>query len=237
MKSKNRFFFLLIVLLLLLVSCDVTNVPNKITSKTDYNLSREIVFEKTLTKDEMKNIVSEALNKIAEVRGYQTKVFIQKTKDTSYGKAYSANVEEIVYSDEKYYQGYIKEVNIDNDGETVEYFCKDDKEYYYNHTTGTKDRREDSYFTTYLSINMIEFLEDLEYRDYDKYGVDDKGNSIYISYVTVAEKSYEMRLIFNNNKLIHYAYAWRDYTNKYFDIFYEDYNNIEINYPDFKEYD
>jgi len=106
MKSKNRFFFLLIVLLLLLVSCDVTNVPNKTTSKTDYNLSREIVFEKTLTKDEMKNIVSEALNKIAEVRGYQTKVFIQKTKDTSYGKAYSANVEEIVYSDEKYYQGW-----------------------------------------------------------------------------------------------------------------------------------
>ena len=126
----DRFFFLLIVLLLLLVSCDVTNVPNKTTSKTDYNLSREIVFEKTLTKDEMKNIVSEALNKIAELRGYQTKVFIQKTKDTSYGKAYSANVEEIVYSDEKYYQGYIKEVNIDNDGETVEYFCKDDKVYY-----------------------------------------------------------------------------------------------------------
>lgn len=46
-EIKEQILFLLIVLLLLLVSCDVTNVPNKITSKTDYNLSREIVLKNT----------------------------------------------------------------------------------------------------------------------------------------------------------------------------------------------
>lgn len=237
----KKFLLLLTVLLLCfaIVGCGTIKSSNE--AKEKYNMSEEVEFEEIITQEEMQKIVEDAINYIIENNGYQTNMIVETTRKNAYGEPYQSKIEEIYCFEEKngklIENGYVYEENIDNDGEIVEYFCKDSFVYYYNHNTGTKAIREYGCMTTYLNINILELLADLNYDENDQYGIDKNGNTVMIAYCELNDILYEMRLVFKDNKLIHYAYEWVHSTNKYIDIYYKKSSEIEIKYPNLEEFD
>lgn len=237
----------LFLLSLLNISCTSKNIST--SAKDDYNLNKEIEFKKYISKDEMLKTIDNAINAIIENEGYQASILVNCVDE--YGHKYDEKIEEIFYFElvdgEEIDYGYILKENIDDDKETVEYFCYENIVYYYNKTKNHKYIRDESYFSYYLEIDIYELLEDLKssmmgekptigYTDeFDEYGIDEYGNTLLITYCKYNDKLYEMRLVFKDNKLIHYAYNWgRD--NTYVDVSYKKKRDIKINYPDFSEF-
>lgn len=238
---KKGLIVLSLLLSLLIMSCG-SSKKNSTTAKKDYDLSKEVEFEKMITKEEMKQVVEKAFNYVIENKGYQSSILIDATRKNDYGGPYQSKIEQIYYvevddNNDGFEYGYIYEENVDNDNEIVEYFCKDSIVYYYNHNSGTKAIRENGYFTTYLKVEIFEFLSDLVYTENDQYGIDKNGNTVMISYCKRGDKLYEMRLVFKDDKLINYAYAWVQGINTYIDVFYKKSSEIKIDYPNLEEFD